>query len=145
VMADGPNCSMVAATDAVCESCLMRLSPFVLPLIASLGLAACQSSSPPQVTAVSTGPQISGVIAGAALASLSDSDRERGFKAQVDALETGKRTTWRSEKTAFGFVEPGSDGIGGCRAYSHTVYLDGRAQRAAGQGCKQADGSWSFR
>lgn len=115
-----------------------------LALLATLGLSACQTGSPP-VAALSTGPQISGVIAGPALAILSDSDRERGFKAQVDALETGKRATWRSEKTAYGFVEPGSDGIGGCRTYSHTVYLDGRAQRGDGQGCKQADGGWSFR
>ncbi len=127
----------------------MRLKPLVLPAVVTLGLAiglaACQTSSTPSVTPVSTGPQISGVIAGSALASLSDSDRERGFKAQVDALETGKRATWRSENTAFGFVEPGTDGIGSCRSYSHTVYLDGRAQRGAGQGCKQADGGWSFR
>jgi surface antigen len=123
----------------------MRLRFLVLPVTASLGLAACQSSSSPPVAAVLTGPQVSGVIAGPVLASLSDSDRERGFKAQIDALETGKRTTWRSEKTAFGVVEPGADGLGGCRAYNHTVYLDGRAQRGAGQGCKQADGGWSFR
>lgn len=123
----------------------MRLKPLVLSLVLTLGLAACQTSSAPPATPVSIGPQLSGVIVGPALASLSDSDRERGFKAQVDALETGKRATWRSEKTAFGFVEPGADGIGGCRSYSHTVYLDGRAQRGAGQGCKQADGGWSFR
>ena len=123
----------------------MRLKPLVVSFALTLTLAACQTGSSPSVTPVSAAPQLSGVIAGAALASVSDSDRERGFKAQVDALETGKRATWRSEKTAFGFVEPGTDGIGGCRSYSHTVYLDGRAQRGTGQGCKQADGGWSFR
>jgi surface antigen len=84
------------------------------------------------------------VIAGPVSASLSDIERERGFKAQMDAVETGKRVSWRGDRTSYGYVEPGADGLGGCRAYTHTVYLDGRAQRGSGQACRKTDGSWNF-
>ncbi len=75
----------------------------------------------------------SGVIAGPVSASLSAGDQERGFRAQVDALDKGQSVSWKGEKTAFGFVEPGADAGAGCRSYTHTVYLDGRAQRGSGR------------
>jgi surface antigen len=117
-------------------------------IFATLWLGGCFGGSEPPVASSPAGvaaPQpASGFIAGPVSASLNEQDRERGFKAQIDAAETGRRISWRGETTSYGFVEPGADGIGGCRAYTHTIYLDGRAQRGSGQACKKADGNWSF-
>ena len=114
----------------------------------ALSLGGCFGGSEPPVASAPAGvapPVIaSGFIAGPIAASLNEQDRERGFKAQVDAAETGKRISWRGETTSYGYVEPGTEGIGGCRSYTHTIYLDGRAQRGSGQACKKGDGGWSF-
>lgn len=125
-----------------------RRLPALLPVLAlSFGLAGCLGgSSEPQVSAPAGPPPAeppAGVIAGPVAASLLPADVERGFRAQVDALDKGQRVSWRGEKTAFGFVEPGAES-GSCRSYTHTVYLDGRAQRGSGQACRRGDGRWSF-
>jgi surface antigen len=131
--------------DMYCKSSFCKLTG---SLVLALSLGGCfGSTDAPVASAPAAGPTvqvISGFVAGPVAASLSESDRERGFKAQVDAAETGRRMSWRGETTSYGYVEPGADGIGGCRVYNHTIYLDGRAQRGAGQACKKADGSWSF-
>ncbi len=117
-------------------------------VLAVLSLGGCLGGSEPPVASAPSGiaaPQVaSGFVAGPIAASLTEQDRERGFKAQIDAADTGRRMSWRGETTTYGYVEPGSEGVGGCRAYTHTIYLDGRAQRGSGQACKKADGSWNF-
>lgn len=119
--------------------------------IASLALGACSSTGsgePPAATAASTkptAPAISGVIAGPFAAELSEADRQRAHEAEVSALESGKRQSWRGDKGLFGYVEPGTEsaGIGGkCRDYSHTIYQAGRPKTASGSACRQSDGSW---
>jgi surface antigen len=121
-----------------------RASTLILIGVAAV-LAGCGGATEPPVVA---GPPAAepptGVIAGQVAASLSPVDVERGFKAQIDALDKGRQVSWKGEKTAFGFVEPGADAGAGCRAYTHTVYLDGRAQRGSGRACRRSDGRWAF-
>lgn len=127
----------------------MRISGVVSIFLAALVCAACVPSlSTPVVTAaiVPDGPRpITGWLAGAVGEQLDPADRERAFAAQISAAETGRRASWRSTKGNFGFVEPGAEGagIGGnCRPFSHTIYIDGRAQRGTGSACKTAAGAW---
>ncbi|MGL4438313.1 MAG: hypothetical protein ACRCUE_03500 [Bosea sp. (in: a-proteobacteria)] len=106
------------------------------------------STSTPVLTAaaVPEGPRpVTGWLAGPVGQQLDPADRERAFAAQISAAETGRRASWRSAKGNFGFVEPGAEGAGvggACRPFSHTIYIDGRAQRGTGSACKSAAGAW---
>jgi surface antigen len=135
-----------------------------LPVIAlgSIGLAGCQSVSPnaapPSVAAapavaaptgipapaIPTGAALGGVLGGPVGASLTDDDRAAAWNAQVGALDSGQRHSWRGANGVFGFVEPGAVTGDGCRAYSQTIYVAGRPTHGRGTGCKQPDGSWKM-
>jgi surface antigen len=98
----------------------------------------------PAPPAVPTGAALGGVLGGPVGAALSDADRQAAWEAQIAALGSGQRRSWRGSHGVFGFVEAGGDIGGGCRAYSQTVYVAGRPNRGHGVGCKQPDGSWKM-
>jgi surface antigen len=138
--------------------------------IGSIGLAGCQnvgsgdtplvtgSTTPPGAAAstvapapngipaptIPTGAALGGVLGGPVGSSLTDDDRQAAWQAQVGALDSGQKRSWRGAKGVFGFVEPGAASGDGCRAYSQTIYVAGRPTRGKGVGCKQADGSWKM-
>jgi len=127
--------------------------------LGSMVLAGCQSvgsNDAPPVTgsttapagipapAIPTGAALGGVLGGSVGASLTDDDRQAAWQAQVGALDSGQKRSWRGAKGVFGFVEPGSASGDGCRAYSQTVYVAGRPNRGKGVGCRQPDGSWKM-
>jgi surface antigen len=116
----------------------MRLSLFMIA-IGSIGLAGCQSMG-----SNATGAALGGVLGGPVGASLTDDDRQAAWQAQVGALDSGQKRSWRGAKGVFGFVEPGAGSGDGCRAYSQTLYVAGRPNHGRGVGCKQADGSWKM-
>lgn len=131
------------------EPSKMRISGVMLSVLLSLALSGCipSLSTPvvPSSPALDGSRPISGWLAGPAGEQLDPADRERAFAAQVSAAETGRRASWRSAKGHFGFVEPGAEGTGvsgTCRAFSHTIYIDGRAQRGTGSACRNAGGAW---
>ena len=147
----------------------MRLSLFMIA-IGSIGLAGCQSvgsSDAPPITgsttpagaatstvapapvgiptpSIPTGSALGGVLGGPVGASLTDDDRQAAWQAQVGALDSGQKRSWRGAKGVFGFVEPGAATGDGCRAYSQTLYVAGRPNHGKGVGCKQVDGSWKM-
>ena len=112
----------------------MRLSLFMIA-IGSIALAGCQSvgsNDAPPITgsttpagaatstvapapagipapAVPTGAALGGVLGGSVGASLTDDDRQAAWQAQVGALDSGQKRSWRGAKGVFGFVEPGAD------------------------------------
>ncbi len=94
--------------------------------------------------AISAGAALGGALSGPISASLTEADREAAWKAQIAALESGQRRSWRGAHGVFGFVEPGAETGGGCRAYSQTIYLAGRPKRGQGVACKQPDGGWKL-
>jgi surface antigen len=130
--------------------------------VAALCLAGCSGfgmsggpppPSPPPVSAAPEAPAAPAIPTGAALgsilggpigASLSEADRETAWNTQLAALASGQRRSWRGAHGVFGFVEPGAETGGGCRAYSQTIYVAGRPNRGQGVGCKQPDGSWKM-
>ena len=113
---------------------------FPAVLLAAATLSGCTSSSTP-VAAPVAAPLVGGLMAGPLGQPLTDADREKGWTAEVAALEGSKRASWRGDKGSFGFVEPGP-ASGSCRTYIHTIYLDGRPQKASGNACKGSDGLW---
>ncbi len=124
----------------------MRVSGRILSLMMCLPLAACLSSrgeAPPP--SAPQAPALSGWLAGPAGEALDEADRQRAFDSQIAAVESGRRSSWRSAKGHFGFVEPGPEGSGGgaaCRRFTHVMYIDGKAQRGEGAACRGTDGAW---
>jgi surface antigen len=90
------------------------------------------------------GAALGGVLGGPVGASLSDGDRQAAWDAQIAALNSGQRRSWRGAHGVFGFIEPGAAMGDGCRAYSQTIYIEGRPNHGRGLGCKQPDGSWKM-
>jgi surface antigen len=147
----------------------MRLTPLMIA-IGSIALAGCQSigsNDAPPVTgsttpagaatstvaptpagipapAIPTGAALGGVLGGSVGSSLTDDDRQAAWQAQVGALNSGQRRSWRGTKGVFGFVEPGAAAADGCRAYSQTIYVAGRPNHGRGVGCRQPDGNWKM-
>jgi surface antigen len=147
----------------------MRLSLFMIA-IGSIALGGCQSmgsNDAPPITGsttpagaatstvapapvripappIPTGSALGGVLGGPVGAALTDDDRQAAWQAQVGALDSGQKRSWRGAKGVFGFVEPGAATGDGCRAYSQTLYVAGRPNHGKGVGCKQADGSWKM-
>ncbi|MGL4728645.1 MAG: glycine zipper domain-containing protein [Bosea sp. (in: a-proteobacteria)] len=98
-----------------------------------------------RVAATVAGAAIGGLIGGAIGRNLDDIERQRAYDAHVVAFNSGRRSSWRGEKGSYGFIEPAEpiQGVRGyCREYIHTIYIDGRPQRANGTACREADGSW---
>jgi surface antigen len=97
------------------------------------------------IAATVAGAAIGGMLGGAIGQSLDEADRERAYFAQEDAFTTGRRTEWRGDRGAYGYVEPGrafESRDGYCREYSHTIYIGGRPQQGYGTACREPDGSW---
>jgi surface antigen len=132
-----------------------NLSP-AISIVAALAAAGCNSvgsgSAPtPSVTAAApagqpalpTGAALGGILGGPVGARLDEADRQAAYDAQVAALETGQRQTWRGAHGAYGYVEPTTTlDAQGCRGYAQTIYVRGRPQRGQGLGCRLPDGAW---
>jgi surface antigen len=98
----------------------------------------------PEAPAIPTGAALGGVLGGPIGAGLTDEDRAAAWQAQVAALDAGQKRSWRGSHGVFGFIEPGADSGGGCRAYSQTIYVAGRPNRGHGLACKQPNGTWQM-
>ena len=134
------------------------MKPILLIAICGVGawsLASCSSVGPPApavqnpaaaaAPALPTGAALGGVLGGPVGAQMDEADRQAAYDAQVAALDSGQRRTWRGRAGLFGYVEVGSgaDGVQGyCRTYSQTIYVAGHPQRGHGLGCRQPDGVW---
>jgi surface antigen len=96
-----------------------------------------------------------GALAGALIgnrigASLDERDRQLAYAAEMDALERGQSGApvgWRNPNSGrYGSVVPGPAYVQSgrnCRAYTETIYIDGRPQTARGTACRNPDGSWT--
>jgi len=120
------------------------ISNIVLVFVASLLVAACNSSAatPPAVSApppiAAPEPPAPGVVGTAVGRELDDKDRATAIAAQSDSVISGQRKTWKGGHGAFGFIAPGPES-GGCRDYTHKIFINGRPQEAKGQACKKGD------
>jgi surface antigen len=124
------------------------------PLAPSLGASAGSTQSgsvgggsPAQAAAppIPSGAALGGVLGGPIGSSLTESDREAAWNAQLAALDSGESRSWRGVHGVFGFVAPGAETGGGCRAYSQTIYVAGRPNRGQGVACRQPGGTWKMK
>jgi surface antigen len=106
-----------------------------------------------------TGGHIAGALIGATAgalignrigASLDDEDKRRAYAAEMEALERGPPGApvgWRNPDSGrYGSVVPGPRYVQSgrnCRAYTETIYIEGRPQTARGTACRNPDGSWT--
>ncbi|MGE3147582.1 MAG: RT0821/Lpp0805 family surface protein [Pseudorhodoplanes sp.] len=106
-----------------------------------------------------TGERVAAGIAGAAIggllgnrigAAMDDEDKQRAYMAQMDALErspSGAPVGWENPDSGRrGTIVPGPayDRRGTkCRAFTHTIYINGRPEVARGTACRNPDGTWT--
>lgn len=129
---------------------MFRLKPIFAAALMAAGLAGCMSTAPSEVSLpvqvpAPAPPVASGAIAGALGKSLDDKDRLAASDAQLAAVDSGQKRTWRGAKGAYGFVEPGVESTraeGSCREYTHKVYIGGRPQSGQGLACRTPEKGW---
>jgi surface antigen len=114
-------------------------------LVAALTLAACNTTRTPDAAPVAAvpPPPAPGVVGAAIGQTLDENDKQTAIAAQHEAVNSGARKTWKGAHGAYGFISPGPEGgMGGCRDYTHKIFIDGRSREAKGQACRAGDGSW---
>jgi surface antigen len=96
------------------------------------------------------GAGVGGLVGNRIGASLDEEDRRRAYAAEIQALESGAAGApvgWRNPANGrYGSVVPGpyyADAGRRCRAFTETIYIDGRPQTARGTACRNPDGTWS--
>lgn len=128
------GCSALAPTPA--PQAAAPVAPVVAPAVVAAAPAAVIAAPPRAVSGALLGPVGQG---------LDQKDLDSAYKAQLAALDTGKRSSWRGQKGVFGYVEVGSEGglTGSCREYTHVVYVGGRPRNGKGSACRQSSGEWT--
>jgi len=76
------------------------------------------------------------------VAILSGAGKAAANKAELAALASGERKTWRGDDGSYGYVAPVAGG-GDCRDFTHTVYINGRPQVGSGKACRAGE-SWKL-
>ena len=96
----------------------------------SLPSPAVAAPAEPAAPAIPTGAALPCALAGRDRGvAQATADRQTAWEAQVAALDSGQRRSWRGSQGVFGYVEAGSAATGdGCRAYSQTIYIAGRPE-----------------
>jgi len=96
------------------------------------------------------GAGVGGLIGNRIGASLDEEDRRRAYAAEIQALESGAAGApvgWSNPANGrYGSVVPGPayvDAGRHCRAFTETIYIDGRPQTARGTACRNPDCSWT--
>lgn len=108
------------------------------------GSSAPVAATPPAPRA---DPVLAGAVTGPAGQGLTAGDREIAGKAQFAAIVDGQRRSWRGKGGTFGYISPGpvaAGSGGGCREYTHTIYLNGRPNSARGKACQASPGQWNI-
>ncbi len=135
-----PVVSLPPQTAAVAPPTSVGAPPAAAPAAPSATAVATASPPPP----IPTGAALGGVLGGPVGATLTDADLQSAWQAQLAALDSGLRRSWRGAHGVFGFVEPGAETGAGCRTYAQTIYVAGRPNRGQGVACKQPDGGWKM-
>jgi surface antigen len=121
--------------------------------VALAALSGCASTASPSVETPAPAvaavavtppppPPYSGLASGSLGQSLSGAGKAAANKAELAALASGERKTWRGDDGSYGYVAP-TAGTGDCRDFTHTVYINGRPQIGTGKACRSGD-SWKL-
>jgi surface antigen len=116
---------------------------FAFAVLASLaGCASGSGETPVAAAAPVVAAPYMGLTSGSLGENLDASTKTAANNAELAALVSGERKTWRGDNGAYGYVAP-SAGSGDCRDFSHTVYINGRPRVAKGTACRAGD-SWKL-
>ncbi|MEM7214830.1 MAG: glycine zipper 2TM domain-containing protein [Pseudomonadota bacterium] len=102
-----------------------------------------------RIAATALGALAGGVIGGSIGRSLDNGSRQAALQAEYNALERGapgQPVRWQGNNGTYGQVVPQQTyqvGAQNCRRYTHTIYVDGSPQQAAGTACRNSDGTWT--
>ncbi len=116
---------------------------FALAVLASLaGCAATPGETPKTAAVVATPAPYLGLANGSLGTNLTANARTAANDAELAAVTSGERKTWRGDDGSYGYVAPAAGG-GDCRDFTHTVYINGRPQVGKGKACHVGD-SWKL-
>ena len=117
---------------------------------ALLGAVVAGGGAGNRLAGAAIGGVLGGLIGNRIGASLDDEDKQRAYAAQMDALERGQPgapVSWRNPDSGrYGTIVPGAayqQADRKCRAFTHTIYIDGQPQTARGTACRNPDGTWT--
>jgi len=102
-----------------------------------------------RVAATLAGALAGGIIGDSIGRNLDQNSRQAALQAEYNALERGtpgQPVRWQGTNGTYGQVVPQQTyqvGSQNCRRYTHTIYIDGTPQQAAGTACRNADGTWT--
>jgi len=91
-----------------------------------------------------------GALAGREIARrVSGTDERQAVAAEQRAVASNEPISWNNPETGNrGTIQPQrtyrNDTGQTCREYTHTIYVDGRAEAARGTACRQPDGTWQL-
>lgn len=126
----------------------MNLARAGLACALLVSLSGCATTTPEAsapaaaAAAVAPPPPYTGLASGSLGGSLDAVSRTAANNAEIAALNSGERKTWRGDDGAYGYVAPGA-ATGDCREFSHTIYINGRPQIGKGTACRAA-GGWKL-
>jgi surface antigen len=114
---------------------------FALAVLATLSGCASTPAETPKAAAVvpAPPPPYVGLVEGSLGSSLAPAARTAANNAELAALASGERKTWRGDDGSYGYVAPAAGG-GDCRDFTHTVYINGRPQVGNGKACRAGEG-----
>src|SRR5690349_19543204 len=114
-----------------------------------LGAAVGGRGAGNRIAGAAVGALAGGLLGSAIGASLDEEDRQMAYAAEMQALESGApgvAVSWRSPRTRYyGNIVPGPyyENAGRrCRAFTHTIYINGRPEIARSTACRAPDGRW---
>jgi surface antigen len=117
---------------------------------ALLGAAVAGGGTGDRMAGAAIGGLVGGLIGNRIGASLDERDKRLAYEAEMRALESGPSGApvgWRNPDSGrYGSVVPGPAYVQNgrnCRAYTETIYIDGRPQTARGTACRNPDGTWT--
>ncbi len=117
---------------------------------ALVGAAVAGGGTGNRLGGAAVGGLLGGLIGNRIGSALDDEDKQRAYVAQMDALErspSGAPVSWKNPDSGrYGMVVsgPAYQASGrNCRSFTHTIYIDGKAQTARGTACRNPDGTWT--
>lgn len=101
------------------------------------------------IAATAIGALAGGIIGGGIGRELDQNSKQAALEAEYAALERGapgQPVPWQGNNGTYGQVVPQQAyqvGSQNCRRYTHTIYVGGTPQQAAGTACRNGDGTWT--
>ncbi len=122
---------------------LARAGFAVAVLVSLSGCASNSTSEAPAAAAAVVAPPYAGLASGSLGQNLDAADKTAANKAEMAALSSGERKTWRGDDGAYGYIAPAAGGAGDCRDFTHTIYINGRPVVGKGTACRAGE-SWKL-